>query len=72
MPPAMFPWRMVKLWKLRGLFHSPEARRAPSAPTVPVILVPGLNSSIVRLPPAMSAVVRPLAAVIPQASVKLD
>ena len=71
-PPATLPWRMMKLWKLRGLFHSPEARKAPSAPTVPVILVPGLNSCIVSFPPATSAAVLPVVAVIPQASARLD
>lgn len=71
-PSAIFPCRMVKLWKLCGLFHNPEARMPPSAPTVPVIFVPGLKSCIRRFPPATLASVLPISAVIPQASSKLD
>ena len=71
-PSAIFPCRIVKLWKLCGLFHNPEARTPPSAPTVPVIFVPGLNSCIFKFPPATLASVLPVIAVIPQASWRLD
>ena len=63
---------MVKLWKLCGLRHNPEARTPPSAPTVPVIFVPGLKSCILRFPPATLASVLPVAEVIPQASKRLE
>lgn len=45
---------------------------APSAPTVPVIFVPALNNCILRFPPATLASVLPVAAVMPQASKRLD
>ncbi len=70
--PAIFPRSTVKLWNPCGLLHSPEARRVPSAPTVPVIFVSGLKSCILRLPPATSAAVLPVAAVIPHASRRFD
>ena len=60
------------MWKLPGFFHSLEARRTPSAPTIPVISVPGSNSCILSVSPAMSAAVLPAVAVIPQASARLD
>lgn len=66
-PPALEGWRG------RGSCVGPfTARRAPSAPAVPVVLAPGLNSCILSVPPAMSAAVLPAIAGIPQASARLD
>ena len=58
-PPTTRPSSTVKLWKLPGVRHSPDAGTAPSSPTVPSSRVESSNRFIRSLPPDTVAEVRP-------------
>jgi len=47
---AILPFNTVIAMKLCGASHRPDARTVPSSPTVPSILVAGLNKLIFTLP----------------------
>ena len=71
-PPAMAPRSTVTLLKPRGVRHRPEARRAPSSPTVPLSRLSGPNRFSVSRPRATVALTRPRADPAPHSSGRLE